>query len=100
LNSDPALELIHSAVVSHRSHVGDLVAAFDHVPPPNPAPVVCPDDDGSEIVVYLAYPKHHAVRIDVDLSGCGGSDNGDLRGTGTGQAAHQVVRDLKRALEH
>ena len=97
-NDKPRLALILSVVIHSPKRVGQLVAAFDRVPPPSPGASACPADDGSEIVAHLCYRSGHSVRIDVRLEGCGGFSNGDVEATGFGAQAQALVSELERLL--
>jgi hypothetical protein len=63
--------------------VRQLVAEFNRLPSLRGA-VACPNDDGSEIVAWLAYPGGHQVPVSVGLTGCALVTNGSVHRTAAG----------------
>lgn len=81
----PELGLRRSTLLTASSVTKRLLADFDRLPPP-PLHVRCPEDLGSEIVAYLAYPAGHRVAIAVSLTGCQLATNGELVRSASGFA--------------
>jgi hypothetical protein len=65
--------------------------------------VVCPDDDGSQVVATFSYPKSRSLAVSVALRGCETATNGTVSrtasgfGTPPGKASPLVVQ-LERIL--
>jgi hypothetical protein len=68
-----------------------LLADFDKLPLPE-LHVRCPEDLGSEVVAYLAYPGGHRVTIVVSLTGCKLATNGEIvrSASGFGTSNHSA----------
>jgi hypothetical protein len=65
--------------------------------------VVCPDDDGSQVVATLRYPKSRGLAVSVGLRGCEIATNGTVSRTASGfgtppQKASPLVVSLSASL--
>ncbi len=59
--------------------MSELLGELDRLPAPPSGALACPDDDGSQIAVILAYPDGHQVTITVELTGCNMVTNGSVK---------------------
>ena len=101
LNAHPPLTLARAALHTSPSLVRRLVREFDRLPALGPGVLVCPFDDGSEIVALLSYPDRHAVAISVGLLGCATVSNGNLHRTASGIGSpRRLGTQLLVELEH
>ena len=96
----PGLLLVRSTLHDIPSLVSRMAREFDRLPAWSGA-LWCPADDGSEIIVLLAYPDRHAVTIGVGLTGCAVVTNGSLGRTAFGwgsprEFGPQLLAELER----
>jgi hypothetical protein len=97
LNARPRFKLAASALIRNRRLVGELVSEFDALPSLRPGVFACPDDDGSEIIVLLAYPDGHEVTISASVTGCSVVSNGDVaRSADYGPPGPHLMAQLER----
>jgi hypothetical protein len=79
----PVLRLMSSRrLTAHKAvafFAGELAAL-----PRQQGGVVCPDDDGSEVVATLRYPKSRSLAVSVGLRGCEPATNGTVSRTASG----------------
>ena len=83
LNAQVHLSLAGSRLLragSLQTHLIDELDALPSIPPGAVFSHVanCPMDDGSQILLLLAYPGAHAVTISLEETGCLRVSNGDL----------------------
>jgi hypothetical protein len=100
LGARPPLRLVRSVLRSNPSLIGTLVSELDRLPSAKGA-FACPADDGSRILLLLAYPGDHAVTISVGLRGCHTVTNGSVYRSAAGIGSPpafgpQLVTELKR----
>ena len=98
--ADPRLRLIRSVLRTDASLVAELLGKLDRLPAA-PGAFSCPADDGSEIILLLAYPDGHAVTVSVGLTGCERVTNGSAYRTAATIGAPpavgpQLLAQLKR----
>jgi hypothetical protein len=100
--SRPALRLMSSRrLTAHKAvafFAGELAAR-----PRQHGGVVCPDDDGSQVVATLRYPKSRSLAVSVGLRGCETVTDGTVSRTASGfgtppQKASRLVDQLERIL--
>lgn len=84
LNDHPPLRLVRSRLLSHNRLVAQLVKRLNGLPSGPRGAVSCPTDDGSQILVLVAYPGGREVRISVGLRGCELVSNGSVHRTASG----------------
>ena len=73
-----------------------LTSEFNSLPPHVAGAIVCPDDDGSEIVVSLKYPHHQDLRLTITLTGCTGARRGSLTRSALGRSGAKLIGQLER----
>lgn len=97
-NDPKPLALARAVRVGAPRAVRALVWQFDAVPLPRPGTppetLVCPLDDGSEILAYFAYAHRAIVAVRVGLAGCSEVTNGHVVGYGYRELT--LIRKLAR----
>jgi hypothetical protein len=69
--------------------------------PPQHGTVVCPADDGSQVVAILTYPQSRTLAVSVGLRGCETATNGTVSRTASGFGTPpEKVPPLVNQLEH
>jgi hypothetical protein len=92
LNAEPRLSLVSSRLIDDRALVSELLGELDRLPAPPSGGVACPDDDGSQIALILAYPDGQQVTITVGLTGCNMVTNGTAQRTALGVGSSSASR--------
>ena len=69
-------------LTAHKA-VAFFAGELDALPLPD-GTVVCPDDDGSQVVATLTYPQSRSVAVSVGLRGCETATNGTVSRTASG----------------
>jgi hypothetical protein len=88
-----ARRLARARLVTSGARIGSLTAEFDSLPKLGRG-ILCPLDDGSEIVATFRYPRARADVVDVGLTGCRVVSNGRLSRTATGPAGMRLLAQL------
>ncbi|MGA8334422.1 MAG: hypothetical protein WB761_06760 [Solirubrobacteraceae bacterium] len=88
-------------MTAHKA-VAFFAGELDALPLPD-GTVVCPDDDGSQVVATLTYPQSRSVAVSVGLRGCETATNGTVSRTASGfgsppEKAPPLVDQLERIL--
>ncbi len=101
LNGTPRLTLVRSRVLRAPSLVRELLGVFDRLPSPGSGVFHCPQDDASQIIAMLGYPRGRTVTISVELTGCQLVTNGSVRRIAAGIGSPRpfgprLVGQLKR----
>jgi len=81
LNDSPPLGLQAGKVVTDTGTVGSLASEINGLPPGPAGPVLCPADDGSEIVAAFRYSSGPDDPVGVALTGCEEVGNGHITRT-------------------
>jgi hypothetical protein len=97
LNAHPPQALVRVADVRSPARVAGLVRRLNRLPA-MPSPVVCPNDDASQIVLLLSYPRSRTLTISAGLSGCTTVTNGGEHRTAARGDGPRLVRAMKRIL--
>jgi hypothetical protein len=77
----PVLRLMSSRRLTAHKAVAFFVSELAALPRQH-AGVVCPEDDGSQVVATLRYPKSRSVAVSVGLRGCEIATNGTVPADG------------------
>lgn len=98
----PVLRLLSSRRLTAHKAVAFFAGELDALPLPD-GTVVCPDDDGSQVVATLTYPQSRSVAVSVGLRGCETATNGTVSRTASGfgsppEKAPPLVDQLERIL--
>jgi len=93
LNSKAPHRLLRARFVSTRKEIGGIVGSLDRLPKMRKV-IMCPMDDGSEIVATFRYPSAAPVTIDIGLTGCRTITNGRLTRTAAGSAGQRLIATL------
>lgn len=78
------------------SLIHSLTSEFNSLPHHVAGAIVCPDDDGSEIVASLKYPHHQDLRLTITLTGCMGARRGSLTRSALGRSGAKLIGQLER----
>jgi hypothetical protein len=103
LNARPRLTIDRLRHVRAPSLITELIHQLDRLPAPPKGAIACPADDGSQLVVLLAYSGGRTVPVSIGLTGCEPVTNGAVVRTAFGFGSPpafgpQLVRQLKRLL--
>lgn len=69
--------------MTERNAVGFFAGELAALPPPH-GNVVCPSDDGSQVVANLRYSPSRSLAVSIELQGCGTATNGAVLRTASG----------------
>jgi len=102
LNAHPKSALVSSRLLADPAVVRGIVTGFDRLPQ-MPRGIFCPMDDGSQILVFLAYRGGRELTIRVALTGCRIVTNGSVGRTAAGfgaapAAGPQLIKQLEQLL--
>lgn len=100
--SRPFLRLMTARRVTAHSAVAFFARELDALPEQH-GTVVCPNDDGSQVVAILTYPRSRTVAVSVGLGGCETATNGTVSRSASGfgtpsEKVPPLVDQLKRIL--
>ena len=98
-NSPGALRLAGTLLSTDRTLVHHVADELDALPRyPKGAVFSCPLDDGSEVLVLLAYPGGRRLTVSIGQTGCQNATNGDV-GSLAGLNANRVGPRLQAELQ-
>jgi hypothetical protein len=100
--SRPILRLVSSRRVTKAIAVAFFQRELDGLSEQH-GTVVCPNDDGSQVVAALTYPQSRTLAVSVGLRGCETATNGTVSRSATGfgtppEKAPPLVTQLERIL--
>jgi hypothetical protein len=98
LNGHPRLRLVRGVKRTRPRLVRRIVRRLDALQSPHGA-YSCPADDGSEIVVHLAYRGGRRLTVDVGLTGCRIASNGRRSGMAVLRPGGRLLHLLRRLTE-
>lgn len=98
----PVLRLMSSRRLTANKVVSFFAGELAALPQPH-GTVVCPADDGSQVVATLLYSQSRSVAVSVGLRGCETATNGTVSRTASGfgsppEKVPQLVDQLERIL--
>jgi hypothetical protein len=73
-----------------------LTREFNSLPPGVKGTIICPNDNGSEIVAGLRYPHREYLPLTITLSGCSGALREPVARSALGRLGGRLIGQLER----